>query len=193
MADSWTRRDLLLGGLTRLKQRLAEQPDAPPLPNPVRPPGALPEASFLTTCERCHACIEACPNQVLGAITGRGEAVDGTPQMAFADGYCERCRACAEACPTGAIQPAVEGRAADPGVAEVLTSLCLNQHGFAMCLSCRERCPEAAIQMIHLGLPMVDAERCTGCGACCFVCPTSPRAIEVIAAQRPEPPGAPPA
>jgi len=87
----------------------------------------------------------------------------------------------------------MEGRAADPGVAEVLTSLCLNQHGFAMCLSCRERCPEAAIQMVHLGLPMVDAARCTGCGACCFVCPPSPRAIEVIAATRPAPPGAPPA
>ncbi len=190
MADSWTRRDLLLGGLTRLRRRLAEAPPPPPLPDPVRPPGALPEASFLTTCERCHACIEACPNRVLAPLTGRGEAVDGTPQMAFVDGYCERCRACADACPSGALQREVEGSAANPGVAEVIADHCLNQAGFAMCLSCQERCPESAIDLRNLGLPTVEATRCTGCGACAFVCPTTPRAFEVIAAERPEPPAA---
>ena len=27
----------------------------------IRPPGALPEAEFLTTCERCRKCVEVCP------------------------------------------------------------------------------------------------------------------------------------
>lgn len=188
MADPWTRRDLLLGGLSRLRRRLAEQPDTPPLPAPVRPPGALPEATFLTTCERCHACIEACPNRVLTPITGCGEAVDTTPQMAFVDGYCKRCRACADACSSGALRREVEGSAANPGIAEVIADHCLNQAGFAMCLSCQEHCPESAIDLRHLGLPTVEASRCTGCGACAFVCPTTPRAIQIIAAKRPEPP-----
>jgi len=190
MADPWTRRDLLLGGLTRLRRRLAERVDAPPLPLPVRPPGSLPGTAFLATCERCHACISACPNHCLAEITGCGEPLDHTPRMAFVDGYCERTRACAEACPSGALQRQVEGRAADPGVAAVIAEWCLNQAGFAMCLSCQEHCPEHAIDLRHLGLPTVQTTRCTGCGACCFVCPTTPRAIEVIGGERlaPRPP-----
>ena len=32
---------------------------------PIRPPGALDEVEFLSTCTRCDACIHACPYHVL--------------------------------------------------------------------------------------------------------------------------------
>lgn len=179
MSQPWTRREVLLGGLPRLKRRLAEQPPGPPLPPLVRPPGALAEADFLATCERCHACVEACPNLVLAGVDGRGAGLDGTPHMAFRDGYCKFCRACAEACPSGALQTEVTGTAAYPGVAVVDMAHCLNKAGFAMCLSCQDRCPERAITLVQLRTPTVVTGRCTGCGACQFVCPTSPAALSI--------------
>jgi ferredoxin-type protein NapG len=185
MSHTWTRREVLLGGLPRLARRLAEAPPGPTLPPLVRPPGALAEADFLATCERCHACVAACPNQVLGVTGERGAEVDGTPYMAFRDGYCEFCRACAEACPSGALQSEVTGAAALPGIAVVDMAHCLNQAGFAMCLSCQDRCPERAITLVQLRTPTVVTERCTGCGACRFVCPTSPAAISIMPIPRP--------
>ena len=181
---SWTRREVLLGGLPRLARRLSEGPPGPPLLPLVRPPGALAEAGFLATCERCHACVDACPNQVLAEVIGRGATIDGTPYMAFRDGYCELCRACAEACPSGALQREVTGAAACPGIAVVDMAACLNKAGFAMCLSCQDRCPERAITLVQLRTPTIVTERCTGCGACQFVCPTTPVAISVAAIQR---------
>jgi ferredoxin-type protein NapG len=188
MSETWTRRDLLLGGLPRLARRLAEQPAGPPLRPLVRPPGALAEVEFLATCERCHACVEACPNHVLAAVGGRGANIDGTPYMAFLDGYCELCRACAEACPSGALQGAVIGAAASPGIAVVDMAHCLNKAGFAMCLSCQERCPERAITLVQLRTPTVIPQRCTGCGACQFVCPTSPVSVAVAPISQPAAP-----
>jgi len=154
------------------------------LPPLVRPPGARDEADFLATCERCHACVEACPNHVLAMVADRGDGLDGTPYMAFRDGYCELCRACAEACPSGALQSEVTGAAAHPGVAVVDMAHCLNQAGFAMCLSCQDHCPERAITLVQLRTPTITAERCTGCGACQFVCPTSPAAISIAPIRR---------
>jgi len=185
MSHTWTRREVLLGGLPRLARRLAERPPGPPLPPLVRPPGALPEADFLAACERCHACVEACPNHVLALVAERGDGIDGTPYMSFREGYCELCRDCAEACPSGALQREVTGSAAYPGIAVVDLEACLNRAGFAMCLSCQDRCPERAITLVQLRTPTIAAERCTGCGACQFVCPTTPVAISITPIRRP--------
>jgi ferredoxin-type protein NapF len=185
IAGTWTRREVLLGGLPRLARRLAEQASAPAPPAPVRPPGALAEAAFLATCERCHACVAACPNHVLAVVGKRGDDVDGTPYMAFHGGYCELCRACADTCPSGALQREVTGTAAYPGIAVAEMAHCLNKAGFAMCISCQDRCPERAISLVQLRTPTVVAERCTGCGACQFVCPTSPAAIAITPLPRP--------
>jgi len=42
----------------------APVPAAPPVAW-VRPPGALPEADFLSACTRCDDCIKACPHLVI--------------------------------------------------------------------------------------------------------------------------------
>lgn len=104
--------------------------------------------------------------------------------MAFEAGFCEFCRECAKACPSGALRPEIDGEAAYPGLAIVDMASCLNKVGFAMCLSCQDHCPERAINLVQLRTPTVEADRCTGCGACLFVCPTSPKAIRIRAAGR---------
>jgi Pyruvate/2-oxoacid:ferredoxin oxidoreductase delta subunit len=51
---------------------------------------------------------------------------------------------------------------------------CLALAGIA-CMVCRDVCPEQAISLnLHRGgvfLPQLDAETCTGCGACVAPCP----------------------
>ena len=50
------------------------------------------------------------------------------------------------------------------------------------CNNCERHCPNGAITMItkdgsdgkKVRIPMIDAERCLGCGACEYVCPSRP-------------------
>jgi ferredoxin-type protein NapF len=50
-----------------------------------------------------------------------------------------------------------------------------------VCSSCRDACPAQAIHfpiLSRLPLPEVDAEACTGCGACVSVCPVGAIALQ---------------
>ena len=50
------------------------------------------------------------------------------------------------------------------------------------CGNCERHCPNGAIMMVpkdknnpdSLKIPVVDTERCIGCGACEYVCPARP-------------------
>lgn len=134
--------------------------------NPVlRPPWALQATAFDARCTRCDACVAACPEQVLA----RGP--DGLPRFDPNAGECTFCGDCAAACETGALDatlsPPWELRAR-------VGDGCLPAHG-VVCASCREICPESAIRVPPggRGAAVVDAERCSGCGACVGICPTA--------------------
>ena len=72
----------------------------------LRPPGALDEEAFLSTCARCFKCGNACPNSCIhfaGLEGGLEEAF--TPYIVARERACILCGACADVCPTGALTP----------------------------------------------------------------------------------------
>lgn len=77
-------------------------------------------------------------------------------------------------------QPSAEP--AEPPVA-VIDPSCFAFHGIA-CMSCRDACPTGAVRFqLALGgaRPLIEADRCTGCGDCSQACPAE--AIHVPASE----------
>lgn len=60
-------------------------------------------------------------------------------------------------------------------VAEPHNAGCLA--GNCGCFACVERCEPYAITLVPGEGIRVNAERCTGCGTCEYVCPVSPKAV----------------
>jgi len=134
----------------------------------IRPPWALAEPEFLDACSRCNDCIERCPEQVLAPGSG------GYPEFDPLRGECTFCGECASACSTKAL----DHQAIRPPwhwIADIDDDNCLAQRG-VVCASCQDGCGERAIRFqLALGAvptPIIDATRCTGCGACVGLCPT---------------------
>lgn len=158
-------------------------------PLPVRPPGSVPEQEFLQMCIRCGECFKACPNHVLQPM-GFDQGLEGlwTPEVVADWAGCESsCNACGQVCPTGAIRalPLEEKKSTRMGLAIVNEKTCLPIAGREDCQLCVDECHAAgyhAIDFIQTGTqvddngqpidgtgfqsPIVDAEKCVGCGLC---------------------------
>ncbi|MBP5535759.1 MAG: 4Fe-4S binding protein [Bacteroidales bacterium] len=157
------------GGLAVLQGKQVPQRQVP-----LKPYGAHSLSRFSKHCTACQLCVSACPNGVLRPSSSLSTMMQ--PEMGYDKGYCRpECTACGDVCPTGAIR-AVSREAKTAisiGHAVVLTANCLACTGEASCGNCARHCPAAAISMID-GRPVVDESRCTGCGACEYLCPVRP-------------------
>jgi ferredoxin-type protein NapF len=136
-------------------------------------PWALAEEEFLARCTRCNACIDACPEHIV--VRGSG----GFPEVDFSRGGCTFCGRCADAC----VPRALDRAAGEPWVLKATIGAGCLARNRVVCRSCGERCEARAIRFAlaagGVGEPVVDCDRCTGCGACVAVCPVS--AIDVAA------------
>lgn len=128
----------------------------------IRPPGALPEAVFLSRCIKCGQCMRICPTNVLHPA-GLQAGFEGlwTPVLNFrigTSGCQHNCVACSHICPTAALRP----------------------------ISVDERMGRNAYSEtgpLRMGMAFVDRGRClawamdTPCIVCQENCPVSPKAI----------------
>ena len=162
------------GGLAEIISK-----EEPTRKNPILPPGAISQTHLSTHCTGCQLCVSACPNKVLhpsGSLTSFLQ-----PHSSYELGFCRpECTKCSEICPTGAIKPIV--REAKPdihiGHAVVHRHHCEKLPSGDSCGNCARHCPVGAITMVkdkegHL-FPVVDKTKCTGCGACEYLCPVRP-------------------
>jgi MauM/NapG family ferredoxin protein len=147
----------------------------------LRPPGALAENDFASTCSRCGECVRACPVHCI-KIDSSGLKGDGVPYIEPNESACSVCEGldCMHACPTGAL--VLTGiNDIDMGTAVWKEESCLRTAG-QECRICVDECPlgETAIQLKN-GEIAVNPHGCIGCGFCQQHCPTRPKSIYVIA------------
>lgn len=133
---------------------------------PLRPPGSVPEDSFLDLCIRCGECFKVCPGPVLQpAGLEYGLESLWTPVATPEHAGCHQdCNFCTQVCPTGAIQPLdlLVKRETHMGLARINTNTCLpfRESGREDCNLCYIECEQAgyhAIEMKPIDLP-VDRE-----------------------------------
>ncbi len=136
-------------------------------PPPLRPPWAVAEAEFLARCTRCGKCEVVCPTQVV-------RMREGYPEIDFRTAACTFCGECVRVCEPAALCNK-EGDRPWQVIARI-GETCVSGKGVE-CRICGEHCDEEAIRFPpRLGgppLPVLVAERCTGCGACVAPCPVS--------------------
>ena len=166
----------------------------------ITPPGSLSIRNLRSHCTACQLCIDACPNDVLRPSTSLDRFMQ--PEVSFERGYCRpECNRCSQVCPTSAIQPvtAEDRTAIQIGHAVWTRDLCIPVKDEKPCGLCSRKCPAGAIQMVPLQagvhqdgwrwrdadnqeiprekvllIPVVNEEKCIGCGACENLCPSSP-------------------
>jgi ferredoxin-type protein NapF len=148
-----------------------------------RPPASLSNDLFDTLCIRCGNCIKSCPTGIIVHRTDPGDLLSFmTPEVRFESGYClEECNLCSRVCPTGSITLFSTGakRQIIMGKAEIILRNCLILNN-TECNKCKVSCRYDAITIKPEGdlpqaVPVLDYERCVGCGACAVICP--PRTI----------------
>ena len=166
------------GGLTDIER--AKKPERQ---TPLVPAGSLSLKNFANHCTACQLCVSVCPNQVLRPSTSLMTLMQ--PEMSYERGYCRpECTKCSDVCPAGAIRPiSVEEKSSiQIGHAVVCLDNCVVNTDEVSCGNCARHCPAGAISMVRknpddpksLRIPVVNEERCIGCGACENLCPARP-------------------
>ena len=156
---------------------------APERTNPIVPFGSVSLKHFHQHCTGCQLCVSQCPNDVLSPSTSLERLMQ--PEMSYENGWCRpECTKCSEVCPAGAILEITpeEKTAIHVGTASVDLDLCVVNRDNVNCGNCARHCPAGAIKMVmknpddenSLRIPTVLEDRCIGCGACEFLCPSRP-------------------
>lgn len=167
---------------------------------PIIPAGAGDARRFASHCTACQLCVSACPSGVLKPSGSLSKLMQ--PELSYENGYCRpECTRCSDVCPTGAILPITraEKSSIQIGHAVWVRKNCIPLTEGDACDNCQRHCPVGAIQMIDADklpdltdkerealekqtgrrarkkqVPVVNTERCIGCGACEALCPARP-------------------
>ncbi len=147
----------------------------------VRPPYCWDESLFLSECPECEdkACQTHCEEEIIII------QADKTPTLNFSKSGCTFCDACADACQKGVLDISKNSQEKIWARFIIEPASCL-AHNQTICFSCKEPCIDDAILFNGLFNPVIDDDKCTGCGFCISRCPTKAISYEVIQNQREE-------
>ncbi|MDE6465721.1 MAG: 4Fe-4S binding protein [Duncaniella sp.] len=149
----------------------------------IVPPGAVSLRNVERRCTACQLCVSACPNGVLRPSSDMSVFLQ--PESSYERGYCRpECTRCSEVCPSGAIAviSREEKSSIQIGHAVWVRANCVPLTDGVECGNCARHCPVGAITMVPSDpadetsrkIPVVNDERCIGCGACENLCPARP-------------------
>ncbi len=166
------------GGLAAITDKIAPQRSGR-----IVPPGAVSLSHFEQHCTSCQLCVSECPNGVLRPSTDLEHFMQ--PESSYERGYCRpECTRCSDVCPAGAIRPLTveEKSSRQIGHAVWIADNCVPLTDGVSCGNCARHCPTGAILMVpsdagnenSVKIPVVNTERCIGCGACENLCPARP-------------------
>ena len=162
---------------------LIEDKKVPDRATPITPPGSQGARHMAVHCTGCQLCVAVCPSQVLRPSGSLLTLMQ--PEVSYERGYCRpECTKCSEVCPAGAIHritPA-DKSAIQIGHAVWIEANCVVNTDGVDCGNCARHCPTGAILMVPKDaempdspkIPVVNTERCIGCGACENLCPSRP-------------------
>jgi formate hydrogenlyase subunit 6/NADH:ubiquinone oxidoreductase subunit I len=149
---------------------------------PIVPPGSRGLHHMAQHCTACQLCVTVCPNEIL--LPSQKLSNWMQPEMTYERGYCRpECTKCSEVCPTGAINliSRADKSSTQIGHAVWIKANCVVITDEVKCGNCARHCPAGAILMVpsskapdSLEIPVVNTERCIGCGACENLCPARP-------------------
>lgn len=162
------------GGLAAIEQKTLPKRHVP-----LKPFGSSGMKNFTSYCSACQLCVTECPSHILRPSSDLKTFMQ--PELQYDVDYCRTsCVRCSEVCPAGAIDRITpqEKTSISIGFAVVLPHNCLEFRGES-CGMCARKCPVAAISMVSdpatgHRVPSVNENRCIGCGACEYYCPSRP-------------------
>ena len=136
-------------------------------PRLVRPPYASGESAFQSECPSCQskACVASCDEKIIFILE------DGTPSLDFSKNGCTFCDACANVCEADVLSLENSKEEKLNAMFRISIEACVAHQG-VICNSCKEPCIDDAILFNGMFNPIIDEDRCTGCGFCMARCPT---------------------